>query len=221
MAKARHIAPFPTGIDREAFGNWLSGFADGEATFLLRLTRSQRRGSFNCQAYFRIALRDDDDVTLRMIQSFWICGRMHHSDNRRSKIANAKPIAIFDVSCVADLVGTVIPHFERFPLRAKKRHDFLIWRKAVELMAEVQKRKYGYAYRGGRKNCIAMVFPKWKESDWDQIRSLVAELRAQRRYPVTESPIAPCHGPESNGNRPAKEPRGKREQTLPGFDEQD
>lgn len=172
--KANVIPPFPEDIEREGFAYWLSGFADGEATFGLRICRQQNK--LNCLALFRITLRDDDADTLRMIHSFWQCGRLTLSDNSRSKIKNAKPIAIYGVQSVADLTNIVIPHFERYPLRAKKRNDFLIWRKGVDLMAEIQSRPR--VYREGGSGFI----PVWSSAEREQFRSISAELVKQREY---------------------------------------
>lgn len=169
------IPPLPDDIDRDAFGGWLSGFADGEATFLLRQVVN-RLGKPNVLAQFRITLRDDDAEVLKLIRSFWQCGTIHLSDNSRSKIPNAKPVAIYAVQKTADLAGVVIPHFDRLPLRAKKRNDFAIWRQGVELMASVQARPAIGRFGGGG------VFPRWTEAEREEIRLLSARLSQVRQY---------------------------------------
>jgi hypothetical protein len=174
--KPNPIDPFPDSIDREAFGHWLSGFADGEATFGLRVIEYKDRPRFTCQAYFRICLRDDDAETLKVIRSFWCCGRMYFAHNRRSKIANAKPVAIYSVQSVADIVRVVLPHFRRHPLRAKKRLDLAVWAEGVELMAAIQARPFAIRLGDGG------VFPRWSDQDKDQFRSLSAALVGGRKY---------------------------------------
>lgn len=178
------IAPFPEYIDREAFGHWLSGFTDGEATFGMTAATLKSKGKSKDRfvAFFRIALRDDETATLRLVQSYLGCGTIYFCDNARSKIANAKPIAAFSVQRTGDLFGKIIPHFERFPLRAKKRHDFAIWRQGVELMAEIQGRpavpNYG---KGG-------LLPRWTDQDKERFLALALELTAQRRYDNAAGP---------------------------------
>jgi hypothetical protein len=172
------IAPFPADIDRREFGGWLSGFADGEATFGLRLCEQTDRAKPrpNATAGFRITLRDDDAEVLRLIQSFWGCGTLSFHPNSRSRIPNANPIAIYSVQRVADLMDVVVPHFERHPLRAKKRSDFEVWRRGVELLAEIQGRPLiGHLGKGG-------TLPRWTEADREKLISLSGELKAQRRY---------------------------------------
>lgn len=145
------IDPFPGDTDRDAFGHWLSGFADGEATFGMRVIHDKSRDRFQCTAYFRITLRDDDTRTLRLIQSFWGCGRLYFSGNARSKIPNANPITIYSIQSISDITRVVLPHFDRYPLRAKKRNDLAVWRQGVELMAAVQSRpKVARPGAGGR-----------------------------------------------------------------------
>lgn len=166
--------PFPPHIDREWFGHWLSGFADGEATFGLRVAKQGPKIAH--QGWFRITLRDDDTEVLRLIQRYWSCGIISFQNNARSKITNAKPIACYSVQKVATLMDTVIAHFGHFPLRSKKRNDFAVWRRGIELMAEVQGRpKIGRIVEGG-------ILPSWGDSDRDLFLSLSETLANQRQY---------------------------------------
>jgi hypothetical protein len=169
--------PFPESIDRESFGHWLAGFADGEATFVLRTQRDSHRGRTNHGALFRITVRDDDSEALGLIRSYWRCGTIHHNDNARSKIRNAKPIVAFGVQKISDLADVVIPHFERYPLRAKKRNDFGVWRLGVELLAKIQSRPMLPNYGAGGN------LPRWTEAERELFRSLSEQLKDSRAYP--------------------------------------
>lgn len=175
------VEPFPEGIDREAFGSWLSGFADGEGSFGLRLQGSQSQVHCSAIASFRITLRDDDAETLDLIRSYFGCGRLAFAANERSGVANAKPIAIYGVQSISELARVVIPHFERFPLRSKKQRDFAVWRQGVELVAEVQARPLIYR-PGHRANRHGGTFPKWTEEERQRFREVEASLKDQRRY---------------------------------------
>jgi hypothetical protein len=170
------IPPFPDDIDRYRFGCWLSGFADGEATFGLRHSFQKTQGKELFLAYFRISLRDDDAEILHMIRSYLQCGCMFYASNSRSKIKNAKPVAIMAIHAVPDLMNVVIPHFERFPLMAKKRNDFAVWKECVGLMAEVRSRPaIGRLGKGG-------IEPRWTAEERERFRSLSDELSDQRIY---------------------------------------
>jgi hypothetical protein len=199
------IPAFPEDVNRDDFGHWLSGFTDAEASFILREQLFKKRNRFYYFAYYRITLRDDDEATLRLIRSYWQCGNLHNATNQRSKIPNAKPTATYAVNRVADLVRVVVPHFERFPLMAKKRNDFSVWRRGVMLMDSVQKRRMRH-FQGHAPGYYGGTFPKWTESEREQFRSIAAELRGQRQYPG-ETAFEP----------PSSKPLKYDEPMLPGF----
>lgn len=181
MATAQHIEPFPADIDRDAFGHWLSGFVDGEGSFALYHTTGQKTRYESLRASLRICLRDDDAPILSRIQSYWSCGVMSsHATNKGHPAANITIVKL------ADLVSVVIPHFERFPLRAKKRNDFTIWKAGVTLMQTVAKRPHpsiGVSWHVQRGTT------KWSDSERRQFKRLEQQLKSSRCYdPSTITP---------------------------------
>lgn len=173
MAKANPtlftpVRPFPSDIDRNSFGHWLSGFVDGEATFYLGLQKS----GFCVRMV--ISLRSDDRPILELVQGFLGCGTLSTRPNYSNP--HLPPLTLLDVSDVNSLHNIVVPHFHRFPLRAKKRNDFLIWERAVALCWTVQCRKA--VSRGFGLG----TFPKWADTDREEFKRLHDELRAGRRY---------------------------------------
>lgn len=191
MAKANSIQAFPSHIDRVSFGHWLSGFVDGEGCFKLNGRRYSDTMKPFCQ--FAIALRSDDISVLQNIQSFWQCGRLHFSGNTRCKIPNAKPTACLSVIKMSDLAEIVVPHFESFPLRAKKAGDFLIWKEAIALCFAVTKQKQTYTFRlnsSGTRNSFAGISPKWQPEQTARYFELKEQLKAHRSFQPT---IATSH----------------------------
>lgn len=181
MAKAKstdHIPPFPPDIDRDSFGHWLSGFTDGEGTFLIKVNPRPRDQGMTTR--FIISLRRDDRPILEAIQSYWQCGRLRDSPNYSNRSGN--PLTLLDISSVEHLHGVVVPHFRRYPLRAKKRHDFDIWEQAVNLIWDVTRRPRR------RKPTGYGSLPRWTESECDQFKALSAAIRQQRSCPIRPHP---------------------------------
>jgi hypothetical protein len=162
-------------IPRDAFGYWLSGFVDGEGTFILRSPKVRNRP--RPSAEFRIVLRDDDAEIVEAIAAFFGCGFVLRNSNARSKIANAKPIISFSVAAVRSHVSVIIPHFDRYPLLAKKRADFRIWREAVLFMASVQAEPKLHLESPRRGFC-----PRWSDERLQTFFNFRERLRDARRY---------------------------------------
>lgn len=169
MATSQCIDPFPSDIDRYAFGHWLSGFTDGEGCFGLWEARVQRWS--RAGASFVIDLRADDHRALRLAQSFWQCGKLWFKvrDGVRLK-------CVYRVDARRDLLNVLVPHFDRYPLMAKKARDFAIWKRGVELINRVGERK-----RKGQKG-LRGTLPRWQADEWREFRELVAIMRKSREF---------------------------------------
>ncbi len=189
MAKShssKPIPPFPADIDRNAFGNYLSGFTDGEGCFMLafhessRLCRSGNTYTrLHFDARFTILLRLDDLAILETIQSYFGCGKIFHHLHRPA----SSPQANFEVRKPKDLFLSVIPHFDQYPLRAKKARDYVIWRRGVELAYRVWQ-KPSRARKGPGKS--KGWHTRWTDEEKNEFFGLVAALKEQRKF---SSPI--------------------------------
>lgn len=111
-----------------ADGNYVSGLVDGEGCFKVSIV--QRRGRWNFNPRFEVALRIDDSDILRWLITYFGCGEYNAAWRERS------PSGRFTVSNLRDLLGNVVPHFEAYPLRAKKQNDYVIWKGMLELQAQ-------------------------------------------------------------------------------------
>jgi hypothetical protein len=175
MATDHPIPPFPTDIDREAFGHWLSGFVDGEGCFLLAMyARRANPLRKTPMASLRILLRADDLPILQEIQSFFGCGHIN-TDRRLTCFATMKAPhegRSLTIGRAADLATRVVPHFERFTLRAKKARDFEVWKQGVLLVHRVVGNSRGSGV-------------PWTDPLLEQFQSLCQRLKDGRRY---ESP---------------------------------
>jgi len=182
------IEPFPTSIDRDSFGNYLSGFTDGEGCFQLVWKTNTP------MIRFTIGLRADDLQILKLIQSFWGCGGiLFHKPTEKSRLkwkVNACPACQFYIRTTPELVNIVIPHFEKYPLRAKKARDFLIWKRGVSLAWSVYNRKTiprTRIYKGQ----VRGIYRRWESHEVAEFRSLSDTLRNQRKYDTATLVIPP------------------------------
>ncbi len=175
MAKIHSIKPFPTGIDRDYFGAWLSGFVDGEGSFGLCQFYHGKQRYFISRADFFLGLRDDDAEVIRQIQSYWQCGSIHFS-KQKTNVAGANPAVNFRVHRAVDLMKIIVPHFEKFPLMAKKSRDFEIWKLAVILQYEIKQRKK-QAPSSGRG-----TMPKWSKEETALFGEYSQAIRDTRKY---------------------------------------
>jgi hypothetical protein len=188
MAGHQPIRPFPAEIDRDRFADWLSGFCDGEACFMLVWDNRKHRQTGT--AWFTICLRQDDRPILEQIQAFLGCGRLFDEETYQ-KTVNGKPESRLIVAKARDLVKSVIPHFERYPLRAKKAKDFAIWRRGVDLLDRIVRK--GKVRRAGGRTGFAS---NWSDQDKALFQSLVQALRDVRRFDATPAalPERPANG---------------------------
>lgn len=115
-----------------AFGNWLSGFIDGEGHFGLH---PDSKGYLI--AIFVLVLRDDDASILKECQRVTGLGSLRYVSGHPVGGYGAKPQVRWQINRKAEcqrLVEILTAH----PLKTKKRRDFVIWCQAVALMAKRQ-----------------------------------------------------------------------------------
>lgn len=112
----------------DAFGYWFAGFTDGEGCFAIgKDKRKSSCAKYNCQ--FSITLRDDDKAILELIRDTLGFGRICDIPNYSCN-PNVHVQARLDV-CAISQCAKLVKIFLKYPLLAKKRNDFEIWRQAV------------------------------------------------------------------------------------------
>jgi hypothetical protein len=160
---------------RDAFGHWLSGFCDGEASFNLNI------GAKQVSSQFTLKLRADELPILEEIRSFW--GGIGSLTVQKPRKGCPSPIAVYQVVGIRDL-PTVVNHFKRFPLRSRKAGDFPHWRSGVLLHALVsQSDTVSRGYNQG-------MFPKWSSYYLERYRQRLTALHAGRVFREVEA-VAP------------------------------
>jgi len=145
----------------KSFGLWFSGFSDGESSFIIDYHFSDEL--FNKERFspkFQIALRADDKEILNLMIYHLGFGKIYY---KKCKLPT-NPQFVFYVSSINDCVK-LIEVFDRFPLRSKKRMDYLVWREFV---------LYKFNNNAGRKNNTV---------DNEVLRAYFNSLREIRKFP--------------------------------------
>lgn len=126
-----------TTVERSALKNtcrldnfYVSGFCDADSSFTVSVLRkSDMKIGWRVLARLVITLHKKDVDLLYQIQSCL-------GDVGTVTVRNNSDVVDFVVASVEDLVNKVIPFFLKYPLITRKRADFIIFCKIVELMAQ-------------------------------------------------------------------------------------
>ena len=129
------VSDNPTGDPDNQQGRleaYLSGFADGEGTFSVGLTRRPDLPfGFQIVPEFRVSQNGERITVLQVFQATIGCGRLVENDrNRRNDHS-----FVLVVRRRQDLLDKVIPFFRRNPLISEKRLDFESFASIVEAMS--------------------------------------------------------------------------------------
>lgn len=118
-------------------GDYIAGFVDGEGCFALKFRRDARKERKNQKVYFywdvefAINLKFDDRDILERIKNTLECGIVHDMNTRN--------LVRYSVQTTEDLHTKIVPFFEKYPLHAKKLHDFNLWKEAVKIFKNNQR----------------------------------------------------------------------------------
>lgn len=105
--------------------NWITGFVDAEGCFSIIIEVSSSL-KWKVRTSFEINLHEKDKEILYKIQSYFGVGAIYHRRDRK--------ISVYRVSNVNYIKDIIIPHFTKYPLISKKKLDFLLWSKVINLI---------------------------------------------------------------------------------------
>ena len=151
-------------------GAYITGFVDGEGCFALsfrrdvRHERGKRSGKkpvyFYWKAQFVIVLRNDDKKLIERIKKSLDCGSISFTRNQIR----------YQVSSLDDLKNKIAPFFFRYGLQSKKREDFILWSKAIEILNKYKIRRNiqrdGVNRKSGERGFYRV---KWDQKDLHQL----------------------------------------------------
>lgn len=132
-------------------GDYVAGFIDGEGCFFLtyrketKLTRKGHPTYYRWSASFAMTLREDDIEILKRIIDTLECGNVYLL-NTKDRMLGCQQ-AYLGIQNTNELYNKVLPFFRKFPLRAKKRHDFELWATALEIIYNNKKNRRAYSQK--------------------------------------------------------------------------
>jgi hypothetical protein len=113
---------------REFLSAYVSGYVDGEGCFTVSISpRAKLLAGWEVRPSLSVSQNGDRAEVLQLIQSLFGCGSIR--PDRSDKTLK------WETRRLDDLVGRVIPHFERFPLLSGKQRDFEQFAAVCRLMA--------------------------------------------------------------------------------------
>ena len=112
--------------------NYLVGFVDGEGSFCVSMNKHKTtKFKVDIRPEFEIELREDDAEIIHRIQATLNCGNIYRLEYERY---DWLPHVKFRVGKISELQEIVVPFFEKYPLQAKKREDFNIFKVIVDMV---------------------------------------------------------------------------------------
>jgi len=108
----------------------ISTLVSDDGCFDLQFRKETRKERVNSPTYYRwkvqfvITVPKEKARVLNKIKNFWNCGQICLCGNQ----------ARYSVQKIDDLAHIVIPFFRKNPLMGKKKKDFELWVKAVEII---------------------------------------------------------------------------------------
>jgi hypothetical protein len=169
--------------EKDRFGNWLSGFVDGEGCFGIYCYKRGKIKSFDSgflSFEFSIQLREDDRPVLERIKEYLNCGNLvtgSRAKMRKDGHPNARDQVKFCCRKLEELHNHIVPQFDRYPLRSKKQNDFILWKKALLLQVESIK------IRGNKQ---IYLFPECVKLRND-VYAIASEMRSTRNPALQRS----------------------------------
>lgn len=105
---------------------WVTGFVDAEGCFTIVFSKRKNQ-TWKISVSFEINLHVKDVNILYSILKFFKVGTVY--------IRKDRPICVFRVTKVQEIIEVIIPHFSNFPLISCKYSDYFYWKEVVYLIA--------------------------------------------------------------------------------------
>ena len=108
---------------------YVSGLAEGEGCFCVSFAlRAKLRTGVEVRPSFALSLNERDLALLQDLQAFFGCGWIRRSRGDRT--------FKYEVRSTADLLESIVPHFERFPLVGVKGESFRAFARVCRMIEQ-------------------------------------------------------------------------------------
>jgi len=105
--------------------NWIAGFSSGESCFDVKLAKNkQYKIAYQTQVRFRISQHNRDEALLKLILSYFNCGKIYFS----------RKVAEISIESLQNINDKIIPFFNKYPIQGCKNLDYLDFCKVAFLM---------------------------------------------------------------------------------------
>jgi hypothetical protein len=112
-------------IDEVLNPNWVTGFIDGEGSFIIAILPSTGPTKKKVSLRISVTQKSHSSGVLYELQNFFKCGQV---------IASSKDCMRFVVQSKEDIINKIIPHFTNYPLITSKELNFESLREASEIV---------------------------------------------------------------------------------------
>jgi len=109
------------------FGEYITGFTDGEGSFSVSFSRRKKmKTGLEVRPSFSISQHQRNLEILKKIRGYFQVGGIRYSKSDH----NYK----YEVRSIKDLTDVIIPHFQKYPLKTSKKRDFKLFEKISKLI---------------------------------------------------------------------------------------
>ena len=119
-----HVQPHPERLEAQ----WVVGFVDGEGCFFVGINpHPEMTSGFQVLPEFTVVQHERDIQLLHALKAFFGCGvvRTNHAERMAYRVRS-----------LDHLNESIVPFFEKHPLKSKKRIDFAKFRRILQLMTK-------------------------------------------------------------------------------------
>lgn len=110
---------------------YICGLIDGEGCFCINISKHKtKKIGFDPRMMFEVEMIIDDKPLLESMQSYFKCGHIYILKYERYGWG---PHVKFAVKSHKDISEIIIPFFKKYPLKSKKKNDFVYFCKANEI----------------------------------------------------------------------------------------